>query len=36
MAMHYGWGLGFIEGFVFGKPPVRASGDDRIRQTTGR
>ena len=31
MAMHYGWGLGFIEGYAFGRPPVRASGDDRIR-----
>ncbi|WP_226344403.1 glycosyltransferase [Agilicoccus flavus] len=30
-AMHYGWGLGFIEGYVFGRTPRTASGDTRTR-----
>ena len=29
MAMHYGWGLGFLEGYVLGRTPQRASGNSR-------
>ncbi|GAB97084.1 glycosyltransferase involved in cell wall biosynthesis [Kineosphaera limosa] len=31
MAMHYGWGLGFLEGYVLGRTPMRASGSARTR-----
>lgn len=27
LAMHYGWGLGFLEGYVLGRVPQRASGN---------
>lgn len=27
-AVHYGWGLGFLEGYLLGKQPRRASGAD--------
>lgn len=29
MAMHYGWGLGFLEGYLLGRAPQRASGNSR-------
>ncbi len=33
MAMHYGWGLGFLEGYVLRREPQRASGDTRVRSS---
>lgn len=29
LAMHYGWGLGFLEGYLLGRTPQRASGNSR-------
>ena len=29
LAMHYGWGLGFLEGYVLGRTPQRARGNSR-------
>lgn len=35
-AMHYGWGLGFIEGYVFGRTPALASGNVTLRDADAK